>query len=93
MRNHGRDPCGVQTHDPEVARQTPYECEVCLYVIMFDYVAFFQFQFFIPFFHNNCKTIVGFASTHNGYVTEQINKVTQMGPEIEKTKQKKTQFI
>ena len=24
MRNHGRDPCGVQTHDPEVVRQTPY---------------------------------------------------------------------
>ena len=24
MRNHGRDPCGLQTHDPEVAKQTPY---------------------------------------------------------------------
>ena len=24
MRNHGRDPCGVRTQDPEVARQTPY---------------------------------------------------------------------
>ena len=24
MRNHGRDPCGVRTHDPEVARRTPY---------------------------------------------------------------------
>ena len=24
MRNHGCDPCGVQTHDSEVARRTPY---------------------------------------------------------------------
>ena len=24
MRNHGRDPCWVQTYDPEVTRQTPY---------------------------------------------------------------------
>ena len=24
MRNHGRDQCGVRTHDPEDARQTPY---------------------------------------------------------------------
>ena len=24
MRNHGCDPCGVRTHDPEFARQTPY---------------------------------------------------------------------
>ena len=24
MRNHGRDPCGVRTHDPEIVRQTPY---------------------------------------------------------------------
>ena len=24
MRNHGRDPCGVRTQDPEVARQIPY---------------------------------------------------------------------
>ena len=24
MRNHGRDPCGVRTHDPEVAKQIPY---------------------------------------------------------------------
>ena len=25
MRNRGRDPCGVRTHDPEVAKQTPYQ--------------------------------------------------------------------
>ena len=24
MKNHGCDPCRVWTHDPEVARQTPY---------------------------------------------------------------------
>ena len=24
MRNHDRNPCGVRTHDPEVAKQTPY---------------------------------------------------------------------
>ena len=24
MKNHGRDPCEVRTHDPEVARQTHY---------------------------------------------------------------------
>ena len=24
MRNHGRDPCEVRTHDPKVARETPY---------------------------------------------------------------------
>ena len=24
MRNHGREPCGVRIHDPEIARQTAY---------------------------------------------------------------------
>ena len=24
MRNHGREPCGVPTHDPKVAKQTLY---------------------------------------------------------------------
>ena len=32
---------------------------------------------------------MGCASTHTGYVTEQINGVTHLGPEIEKKKKKK----
>ena len=24
MKNHGREPCGVRTHDPKVARQKSY---------------------------------------------------------------------
>ena len=24
MRNHDREPCGDRSHEPEVARQTPY---------------------------------------------------------------------
>ena len=69
-------------------RENEYECEVCLFVIMFVYIVFSSSISVLHsfFFHNNCKTIVGCASTHNGYVTEQINGVTQMGPEIEKKK-------
>ena len=34
MRNHGRDPCRVRTHDPEVARQTPYPLGNCSLILI-----------------------------------------------------------
>ena len=58
------------------------------YVIMFDYITFSEFQFFSIFSQLLCKRNVkplwAVLRPNNGYVTEQINGITQMGPEFEK---------
>ena len=38
MRNHGCNPCEVQTHDPQVARQTPYPLPSTT-ILFFVYIA------------------------------------------------------
>ena len=41
MRNYGRDPCEVRTHNPKVARQTPYLLDLRSSYFKLDFNTFF----------------------------------------------------